>query len=188
MGMGGEQEGSEEANDTLRPLYRGQNNQSRGGITMTPQKNEKCCACRRWNWIEGKPCEHYNSTAMTAFGACGHFRMLTIEDAERLNAAAGHKWFSPAAMKSFNSKIETGLLDNLCFVSSERDKGIYTSQGLCRAWDGKRRYTVRLFIPETGEVETISEFGEYATRTAAVNAAKRYEVQYRVSAAETPAK
>lgn len=143
---------------------------------MKPQDNEPCNNCVHWNSETGCTQGRYNSTAMTAFGACGFQREYAINDVIRANKGHGYHFFDDDTMASFNSRIESEVFPNRCFVTSERDKGFRGFDGvLYRAWDGKRRYTVRLFVPETGAVEEASEFGQFATRQGAVNFAKKYE-------------
>ncbi len=38
--------------------------------SMRPQNNEPCIKCKLWSNNTG--CEHYDSSAMQIFGACGH--------------------------------------------------------------------------------------------------------------------
>lgn len=102
-------------------------------------------------------------------------------DVERINRQHGYHFFDAATMKSFNSKIESEVYDNLCFVTSERDKGFWREGHKCAAWDGKRRYTVRVFNPATGEIDTVSEFGQFAT----LSAAKRFCEKITIEAPET---
>lgn len=100
---------------------------------------------------------------------------LTIEMVQQRNRAAGKHFFDYEWMQHFGTVIETQLLDNLCFVTSEQDKGARLSDGsLCQVWDGERRYTVRCFNPRTSEIETVGEFGQYKTLPEAVAAARKH--------------
>ncbi len=90
------------------------------------------------------------------------------------HAAHGLKFFSTANMRAFRSRICGRVFDNLCFITSEQDRGSYFNGQLVAAWDGQRRYTVRQFNTETYDIDTVSEFGEFAT----VGEARRFAEQY----------
>lgn len=47
----------------------------------------------------------------------------TIAEVRKANKANGHFFFSPDTMKFFNSKIETSLLKNRFFITSESFDG-----------------------------------------------------------------
>jgi hypothetical protein len=73
-------------------------------------------------------------------------------------------WFSKSAMAFFGSRILWGTLrpiggDNFTFITSE-DRG------------GVRKYTVREWM--NGTVETLGEFWEHETRSAALRAQAKY--------------
>jgi hypothetical protein len=97
---------------------------------------------------------------------------LTIDDVKRINARMGYHFFSPSAVRFFSSQVESGLLDNHCFVTSEQDTGRVSDT--IKAWNGERRYSVRFFNEETGCIETIGKFGAYATLAEALRAARDY--------------
>ncbi len=95
--------------------------------------------------------------------------MTSMNDLVRANEAIGHHWFDPSSMRHFGTKIESPwpvLIGDECyfFVTSEQD----TSYGDNRAWNGRRRFTIR--YSRLGVIHTFSEFGEYGTRKAATNA------------------
>lgn len=85
-----------------------------------------------------------------------------IEEIKKRNAEIGHHFFEPGTMAFFGSRIEdvrqgSKLADGRFFVTSEQDKGLGV-----RAWDGKRRYTVRMAMPD-GSIKTIGGHGRFDT-------------------------
>ena len=85
---------------------------------------------------------------------------------ERIAAAiraSGSHWADPTTMRTFGSRVLSGtpgLRDGVAvvwFTSSERDR--------CSTWNGRRRYTVRVFDGDS--VTTIGHFGEHLTARAA---------------------
>lgn len=99
---------------------------------------------------------------------------FTIGYVKALNEANGFCFFSESTMRFFNCIVSGKVFDNRCFVTSERDKGVYIDGKRVAAWDGKRRYTVRQFDPYTGDIYTVSEYGQFATLKGALNYAARY--------------
>lgn len=86
-----------------------------------------------------------------------HYRRLT----------GGH-WFDPSSMRFFNTRLSNELLHDggkFYFVSSEQQSG----------WGGDypRMYSIRTYDPVTGQIETVGEFQEYATRAAAIRAMRK---------------
>ncbi len=83
----------------------------------------------------------------------------TIRDIKRINKEKGYYFFSPGAMGFFNSQVEDKVFHGsggIFFTTSEQfDNGI-----------SKRKYTVRQFHPETGNVNTASEFNELSYKEA----------------------
>jgi hypothetical protein len=71
-------------------------------------------------------------------------------------------FFTVSAMKWFGCRIAWDTLTEyrggFAFITSERDSG--------GAWDYARRYTVRVWDRDNG-TDKLSEFGEFATLTAA---------------------
>ena len=75
---------------------------------------------------------------------------MNITDIKRANKAAGNHWFEPATMRFFNSKVESQVYEGpggVYFVTSER-----------RERDMPKRYSVRVFDPSTGDIDTVGEF------------------------------
>jgi len=74
----------------------------------------------------------------------------------------GNHFFDADSMKHFGSRIHDRVYGGRYFVTSEQDNTGH-------AWDGQRRYTVRSFDYEDGRftIDTVGEFGEYATATKA---------------------
>lgn len=88
---------------------------------------------------------------------------ITIDEAKRINKEKGFHFFDRDTMRFFNSRIEKDalqfgqLIDNKYFVTSEQ---FVPSHGK----PDKRKYTVRKYYPDTGNVKTIGEFQEFATK------------------------
>lgn len=92
--------------------------------------------------------------------------METIGDIRAAHAARGGYFFSPSSMRFFGSRILSPVFPGGVFITSERD-----TTGA--AWDGARRYTVRVCRPD-GDIDTLSEFGQFSTRAAAISWARGY--------------
>lgn len=75
----------------------------------------------------------------------------------------GRHWFDPDTMRFFSCRLPefgyTAEDGSAYFVSSERGPS------------GVRRYTVRRLTGTGGEIETVGQFQQYATRSAATAAA-----------------
>lgn len=91
--------------------------------------------------------------------------MTTITEIRESNKAAGFHWFNPSSLRYFNStigrkvwEIETGAL----FVTSERMR-----------YSDPLTYSVRGWNRATGDVYTVSQFGEYTSGAAARAAAEK---------------
>ena len=97
----------------------------------------------------------------------------TIQDIRAAHTARGGYFFSPATIRLFSSRILSPVFPGGIFVTSERDSGVFTSNGFMAAWDGERRYTVRVCRPD-GDIDTVSEFGQFSTRSAALAWARGY--------------
>ncbi len=89
----------------------------------------------------------------------------TTAQIKQANAKAGGKWFSKNNMEYFNTIIVRQVFGGRYFITSERD-------GWGMAWDGRRRYSIRM-VDEDAQIETVGEFGQYATKEAAIKAARR---------------
>ena len=97
----------------------------------------------------------------------------TIQDIRAAHEAAGGDFFSPATMRLFSSRILSPVFPGGIFVTSERDSGVFTSNGFMAAWGGQRRYTVRV-CHDYGDIDTVSEFGQFSTRAEALAWAREY--------------
>jgi hypothetical protein len=98
----------------------------------------------------------------------------TIDEIRAAHMASGGHFFSPSTMRFFSSRILSPVFPGGYFVTSERD-----STG--HAWDGERRYTVRVCRPD-GQIDTVSDHGQFSTRSAALTWAREYargRVSYR---------
>lgn len=80
-------------------------------------------------------------------------KQYTIVDAMRKNKQVGQYFFSEGAMHFFNSRIEThgNLINNKYFVTSEK----------APVEGSSRKYTVRQFVPKTGDIKTIGKFQQF---------------------------
>ena len=100
--------------------------------------------------------------------------MNTIEEVKAAHAARGGYFFTPDAMRFFDSRILSPVFPGGVFITSERDKGARILGGYVPpAWDGERRYTVRVCTPD-GDVLPASDFGQFSTRAAAISWARGY--------------
>jgi hypothetical protein len=92
-------------------------------------------------------------------------RYASITEIMEHNAEIGRYFFSPHAMRFFNSRVLGGVYGGRIFVTSEKDD---SPNG---AWDGVRRYTVHEC--RNGEVFPLSEFGEFLNASTARRAAQK---------------
>jgi len=92
----------------------------------------------------------------------------TIGNIKYANKQAGFYWFEPATLRFFASRIGRNVYQGaggIYFVSSEQ---FTESSGYTLG----RKYTVRQFNPETGDVDTVGEFNKLS-RSTAVREAQR---------------
>ena len=83
----------------------------------------------------------------------------------------GH-WFDDSTRRFFGCRILPTVYGGRWFITSEKDNGVVLSDGkLHAAWNGERRYTIRLAKADGG-IETVGEFGQYATRNEAIKAVR----------------
>lgn len=93
--------------------------------------------------------------------------MDTVRRAHR-----GH-WFDPGTLRFFGSRVGSVAYESTdgrfrFFVSSERYRSMMP------AWDGRRFYSVRVQRVESGDIDTVGEFGAYASRREANADAQAY--------------
>ena len=90
----------------------------------------------------------------------------TMEEVKAANKAMGRYWFSPGAMRFFQSRAGSELYGGKYFVSSERKPrtGFHDRY--------PRRYTIREAHLD-GKITTVGEFQQYSTRNAAISGIKR---------------
>ena len=79
------------------------------------------------------------------------------------NKSAGYHFFDSKSMAFFGSRLETKLLENNTFVTSEELYGIIP-----------RKFTVRVFDSKTARILDGSKFMEYEDLDAALDAAHKY--------------
>lgn len=82
---------------------------------------------------------------------------MTMSEAIRTYNMSGGYFFSPDTMKFWESKIETELINDEYFVTSEPDM-----------YGRSRRCTVRRFTKGYTEVETVGGFRQYGSVRMAV--------------------
>ena len=80
-------------------------------------------------------------------------KSLTMTDVKRLNKASGHHFFSPETMRFFRSKVESRLIKERFFITSE-----------CAGDDHPRLFTIRVYDTKTHECKTMGDFQAYKTR------------------------
>lgn len=83
-------------------------------------------------------------------------------------SSAGSFWFSPGAMRFFNTKIESSLIGGRYFVTSER----YET-------GSPKRFNIRKVIRNMEntpslDIETVGEHMTYTTKQQALNALEEY--------------
>ena len=86
----------------------------------------------------------------------------TIDEIIHANKSAGKYFFEKATMEFFDSEIENGPYSGpggVFFTTSEQFHD--------RGRSAPRRYTVRSFNPETGDVGTVRHFNEIKTASEA---------------------
>jgi hypothetical protein len=123
--------------------------------------------------------------------------LLSITQIRQAVQAAGSHFFSPNAMRFFNSRVSDTVYptaDGTYFITSEQDHGVYISSGwVPGAWDNQRRYTVRFCAAreltaerhghtrtyQRGELVSITDddFCKYKSRGIAHTVAKRLQAE-----------
>lgn len=94
----------------------------------------------------------------------------TIDAIKRAHRARGGYFFSPEWMRFFGSRVLSPVFPGGVFITSERDTPRVPGPA---AWDSQRRYTVRVCRPD-GDIDTLSDFGQFPTRAAAITWARNY--------------
>ncbi|CAK0755922.1 hypothetical protein CCP3SC1AL1_2210009 [Gammaproteobacteria bacterium] len=82
----------------------------------------------------------------------------TIADVKRINRERGHFFFSHDTMRFFSSNVESGLMGERYFITSEQKSFNNIS----------RVYTIREFNALTGGIRTIGDYKKYATKEEAL--------------------
>lgn len=103
---------------------------------------------------------------MTAAAKTPAFRFYkNLAEIREANRVAGMHWFSPDTLRFFGTRMcaHGRIFGGRYFVTSE-----YV--GFDRR--GPRRYSVRVAGPD-GAIDTVGDFGAYASRNGAIAAAKR---------------
>lgn len=89
----------------------------------------------------------------------------SMDDVRRANQQLGHHWFDADTLRGFKSRVGKTLYGGRYFISSEN--------GGPHIWNGKRRYSVRRVNPN-GSIDTVGEFGQFATGRQAAVVARYY--------------
>ena len=89
------------------------------------------------------------------------------------NRCKGQHFFSPDTLRWFSSRIGSQVFGGRFFITSEQD-----SYG---AWNGKRRYTIRI-VRDNADIDTFGEFGQFASRSGAVKCAERLAAKLKAGA------
>lgn len=79
------------------------------------------------------------------------------------NEQKGYHFFSAGATGFFGSRYAQGgykVGDKVYFVTSERDS-------FGHVWGGKREYTIRVMDWDTGNVDRVSDLGQYGSSSGA---------------------
>lgn len=94
-------------------------------------------------------------------------KQWTINDIQTAMRANGSHWWDPDTMRFFGTRVSDAVLQGpggIYFVSSE-----YT--GFDRTGRG---YTVRKFNPDTCDIDREGDLGQFASRSGALNAARKF--------------
>ena len=81
-----------------------------------------------------------------------------MEEIKCINKEKGYYFFEPDTMRFFKSRVGDTVFQGgggIFFVTSEKFD-----------YNSPRNYTVREFIPETGNINTVSEFNELSYQQA----------------------
>lgn len=85
----------------------------------------------------------------------------TMNDIIEVSQGRGGHFFDRQTLEFFGSRVHNTVYGGRYFITSERDKGVHLSDGTHRqAWDGKRRFTIRVCDDE-GFINTVGEFGGF---------------------------
>lgn len=80
---------------------------------------------------------------------------IPMDEIRAASRAAGSRWFEAEAMRFFHTHLsQTGQRDSagrIWFITSDAPR------------NGTRKYSVRVYIPETGNVETYGDFHSHST-------------------------
>lgn len=82
--------------------------------------------------------------------------MRTLTDVKRQNHELGHEFFSKGAKNFFQSKMESALIADKYFVTSERFDSA-----------SKMLFTVRMALPN-GAIKTMGTFQQFNTKSEAI--------------------
>lgn len=91
------------------------------------------------------------------------FKAKSMSDVIRNNRAAGYHFFDQGTMDFFSCRVESSLFKNNTFVTSEELTGI-----------APRKYTVRLYDPDTAQIKDVSGFQKYDDLNQALEAARAF--------------
>lgn len=100
---------------------------------------------------------------------------VDMRDIERASERGSRHWFSPNTMRFFRSRV-----GGFGYLTDDGSKAYFVSSEQFESSMGDRadrRYTVRVCEMKTGEIDTVGEFQQYASRSGADKAAQRLAQQ-----------
>ncbi len=88
----------------------------------------------------------------------------SVEEIREANRRSDYHFFDTDTMRGFGSRVVDEVYAGRIFITSEKDRSHTYSDGTrsSGAWNGQRRYTVRI-ARDDGSVGELSEFGELDT-------------------------
>lgn len=115
-------------------------------------------------WVQEHQTKRPAAQAAAPQPAAQPAREWTVADIKAANKRKGGHFFDPSSMRFFSSRIGKKVYSGpggVFFTTSEQfDAG------------SPRLYTVREFVPETGDVDTVGEFNELSEKEATIIAAE----------------
>jgi hypothetical protein len=82
-----------------------------------------------------------------------------MREIKEANLRAGQHFFEASAMRYFGCRVAPRVDGGRIFITSEQDKSYI---GRPHAWDGQRRYTVRV-ADDSGTIHAASDFRAFET-------------------------
>lgn len=89
--------------------------------------------------------------------------MRTMANVKQFNYECGNFWFSPYSLELFNTKIESELIRDTYFITSEIEQKATP-----------RKYTIRQINWDNGDIETVGNFQMFLSLKAARSYIKHF--------------